>query len=110
MIIKIDAETKERLTLLQKTVQGQTGMAPQSVSLMVQVLIQWALAHVKGPVLEDLAPRMLTLAQQRRAVAGEVLAVKRDLNPSQMREMMKMLKKLKQSTSIKEELGPTSAA
>ena len=69
---------------------------------MVQVILQWALEGLKGPALSELAPRMLTLSQQRRAVIGEMLALKEQLNPSQIKEMMKTLEKLKRNASISE--------
>jgi hypothetical protein len=102
MIIKIDKATEDALTRLQKTVHEQTGMTPRSVSLMVQVVLQWALESLKDSTLRELAPNMLTLSQQRKAVIGEMLAFKEQMNPTQIKQMMRTLEKLKQSTSINE--------
>lgn len=109
MIIKIDQVTESRLRLLQKSVQEQTGVIPQNVSLMVQVLLQWTLESLKGPAIRELAPRMLTLSQQRKAVIGEMLALKEQLDPSQIQEMKKTLEKLKRNASIKEAPSPIIA-
>jgi hypothetical protein len=99
MIIKIDVATETRLKQLQKEVQEKTGIKPQSISLMVQVLLQWSLDAVKGSTLNELAPSMLTISQQRKAVIGEMVAFKEKLNPAQIKQMMKTIEKLKQKAS-----------
>ena len=86
MIIKLDGVTEIRLNELRKEVRLQTGMTPQSVSLMVQVLLKWALDSIKPSTIGELAPSMLTLSQQRKAVVGEVLAVKGQLNQTQIKQ------------------------
>ena len=40
---------------------------------------------------------MLTLPEQRKAVFGKMLAFKEQLDPSQLKQMMKTLEKLKQN-------------
>jgi hypothetical protein len=106
VIIKIDKATETSLRQLRESVKEQTGVTPQSVSLMVQVILQWSLEGLKGPALRELAPRMLTLSQQRKAIIGEMLALKEQLNPSQIKEMMKTLEKLKRNASINEAPSP----
>jgi hypothetical protein len=103
MIITLNRATEDQLRKLQKEVASQTGVMPQSVSLIVDVVLQWALESMKESTLRELGPRMLTLQQQRKAVISEMLAFKEQLDQPQLKKMMKTLKKLKKSALKTEE-------
>jgi hypothetical protein len=102
MIVKLDAITDAKLRTLQKNVTEQTGITPNSASLIVQVLLSWALDGLKDSTLRELAPQMLTLSQQRKAIIGEMLAFKEQLDQPQLAQMKKTLEKLKQNASKSE--------
>lgn len=98
-MIKMDAATVAKLKLMQQSVVKQTGITPLSFSLMVQVLVQWAVGAISDSVLNELAPSMLTLNQQRKAVMNEMLSFKKQMDPAQIKQVMKTLEKLKRNTS-----------
>jgi hypothetical protein len=106
MIVTLNQVMEDQLRTLQKNVATQTGVMPQSVSLTVDVLLQWALESMKESTLRELGPRMLTLQQQRKAVIGEMLAFKEQLDQPQLKRMMKTLEKLKRNASKKEAPTP----
>ena len=110
MIIKIDKTTEEKLRATQKSISAKTGIKPHNISLMVQVLLKWELDTIKESTLHELAPHMLTLAQQRKAVVSEMLAFKEKLDPSQLRHMMKTLEKLKQNSLKSEAISSENTA
>jgi hypothetical protein len=110
MIIKLDAPTVAKLKQLQKSVHQKTGMIPQSISLMVQVLVNTVLESIKDSTLQEIAPSMLTLSQQRNAAVNEMIAFKEQLNVEQIKSMMKTLEKLKQNASKKNASPPDDSA
>ncbi len=95
MMIKIGATTEADLSELQKTVAQQTGMMPQSNSLIVEVVLQWALKRMRASTVRTLAPRMLSLSQRRKAVVSELKARQNEIDGTQITKLMKTIGKAK---------------
>lgn len=94
MIIKIDTDTETLLNGLEELVTTETGLKPQSKSLVAQAVLKWAIKRLNSSQLRWIAPQMMTLAQQRKAVIADLKTKQQDMSPDQLRQTMEAIEKI----------------
>ena len=95
MIIKLDESISAEIEAFGQKISQSTQVKPKSQTLIVRVLLEWALKRVNDTTVQELAPQMLTLSQQRKTLINEIRSLKGQLDEKQVKAMMKTLGQLK---------------